>query len=674
MAYPERFTVAASHIQPTLEDSATISNEIKLALYALHQQATVGPCNQPKPWGWNAASNAKWQAWKELGELSAMEAMRLYVRTLDEEVPGWVEGIEREARPRPNGTAEHGAQGPADKGAEVDEKEAVGAGASTAASLPPAPAAPAPPAHKPRSVAEVVVEGSWVSPFIAAPRKPAPRYEHAVALLGPRAYVLGGSYSGRYLGDTWSLDLESLAWAPVAPSPAADGAGAGDGDGAALPPVAGHAALAWGAGVLAVGGHAGARRAETHLAVRALDPRRGAWTEVPTSWARGGPGGGAAASGSDSEAEAAPEAPARALHAPRGGHSASLLGTGLYVFGGEDAHRRALADLLVLDLPSMTWTAPLTTGKAPAPRTAHVATVWRERYLVIFGGGSVAHCFDDVHVLDTATLEWSQPEVEGPVPPPRAGHAAAVLGSTWYIVGGGNNAAGCADMYALDLGGLGRGEPLVWTLVGNTPPSSAIASEGLSLLSVPMAGCLVSFGGYNGKYHNSVHVYRPEGYVLVKAASAEARGAERGALPAGEGLRAGLDVGTRSSAQQPEDGEIERKNSEAAVARREAVVARESTAQELVLLRRQLATTQAALADAEQAARERDAHLEAEQSKVVRLEVEVAELRASLSRMAELERELDSYRLQATAAEPRKASGLWGFISGADANASPPRD
>ncbi|RMZ56230.1 hypothetical protein APUTEX25_002420 [Auxenochlorella protothecoides] len=388
MAYPERFTVAASHIQPTLEDSATISNEIKLALYALHQQATVGPCNQPKPWGWNAASNAKWQAWKELGELSAMEAMRLYVRTLDEEVPGWVEGIEREARPRPNGTAEHGAQGPADKGAEVDEKEAVGAGASTAASLPPAPAAPAPPAHKPRSVAEVVVEGSWVSPFIAAPRKPAPRYEHAVALLGPRAY---------------------------------------------------------------------------------------------------------------------------------------------------DAHRRALADLLVLDLPSMTWTAPLTTGKAPAPRTAHVATVWRERYLVIFGGGSVAHCFDDVHVLDTATLEWSQPEVEGPVPPPRAGHAAAVLGSTWYIVGGGNNAAGCADMYALDLGVLGRGEPLVWTLVGNTPPSSAIASEGLSLLSVPMAGCLVSFGGYNGKYHNSVHVYRPEGYVLVKAASAEARGAERGALPAGEG-------------------------------------------------------------------------------------------------------------------------------------------
>ena len=34
-----------------------------------------------------------------------------------------------------------------------------------------------------------------------------------------------------------------------------------------------------------------------------------------------------------------------------------------------------------------------------------------------------------------------------------------------------------------------------WTLVGNTPVESAIASEGLSLLTVPMAGCMVSFGG-----------------------------------------------------------------------------------------------------------------------------------------------------------------------------------
>lgn len=91
-----------------------------------------------------------------------------------------------------------------------------------------------------------------------------------------------------------------------------------------------------------------------------------------------------------------------------------------------------------------------------------------------------------------------------------AGHAGALLGDTWYVVGGGNNAAGCADMLALDLGPLG-GAPLAWAPVATAEPRSAIASEGLSLLAVqwPTAGALVAFGGYNGRYHNTVQVFRP---------------------------------------------------------------------------------------------------------------------------------------------------------------------
>lgn len=148
-------------------------------------------------------------------------------------------------------------------------------------------------------------------------------------------------------------------------------------------------------------------------------------------------------------------------------------------------------------------------GTPPGPRSAHAAAVFRDRYLLIFGGGSVAHCNNELHCLDTHTMEWSQPAFEGPVPPPRAGeargrrslvvrppllpgaatrpaaahplkldssalrvgyppphppthtppagHAGAILGTTWFIVGGGNNTSGCADMYALDLGPLGSG-------------------------------------------------------------------------------------------------------------------------------------------------------------------------------------------------------------------------
>jgi hypothetical protein len=46
--------------------------------------------------------------------------------------------------------------------------------------------------------------------------------------------------------------------------------------------------------------------------------------------------------------------------------------------------------------------------------------------MVVFGGGSVAHCNNELHVLDLLSLEWSVPDSEGPVPPPRAGESGRV--------------------------------------------------------------------------------------------------------------------------------------------------------------------------------------------------------------------------------------------------------
>jgi acyl-CoA-binding protein len=65
-----------------------LHNEAKLLLYALKQQADIGPCKDPKPWGWNVVESAKWQSWSQLGSMSQIEAMRLYVKTLDEEQVG----------------------------------------------------------------------------------------------------------------------------------------------------------------------------------------------------------------------------------------------------------------------------------------------------------------------------------------------------------------------------------------------------------------------------------------------------------------------------------------------------------------------------------------------------------------------------------------------------------
>ncbi len=67
-------------------------------------------------------------------------------------------------------------------------------------------------------------------------------------------------------------------------------------------------------------------------------------------------------------------------------------------------------------------------GKAPAARSAHVAAAFQGRYLIVFGGGSVAHCFDNLFMLDTETMHWTELESEGPVPPPRAGERKSRVG------------------------------------------------------------------------------------------------------------------------------------------------------------------------------------------------------------------------------------------------------
>ncbi len=48
---------------------------------------------------------------------------------------------------------------------------------------------------------------------------------------------------------------------------------------------------------------------------------------------------------------------------------------------------------------------------------------------------------------------------------PRAGHSGAVLGDIWYIVGGGNNVKGCADLLAADLAELPTSNTLTWHVV-----------------------------------------------------------------------------------------------------------------------------------------------------------------------------------------------------------------
>lgn len=541
-----------------------------------------------------------------------MEAMRLFVRTLEEEVSEWWSPELMEEEIFKSADMSDGKQ--------EEEQEGLRKDTSGSESV-----------VKRRSVAEVLVEGSWVSPYIDETRRPAPRYEHSAALVGNLLFLMGGNYAGRYLSDMWCFDLESLCWSRISGKQNAE-----EGERTAFPASAGHVAVPYNGDVLLIGGHE--RLERTKGKVKEFSPMNVySFGAVSKEW---------------SLVETSVEDGLSSGPLQRGGHSGSLIGSKVYIFGGETPNRSPLDELWVLDLESMTWSKPDVAGQAPVARSSHSAVTYQDRYVVIFGGGSIANCYNDLVVLDTQTMSWIWPEMTGPVPPVRAGHASALLGSVMYMIGGGNNTKGCADMYALDLKNFGSG-PLEWVLVGNTPAEAAIASEGLSLLCVPMAGCLISFGGYNGKYHNAVHVYRPENYVLESLQDMGKKGLEEG--------------GNRESSKSLASKDSEPLE-EAEASKREAAARKEANSLEVSIMRKQLESANEAVQKAEKLAAAAREALSEEEQKNMHLQVEIAELKKEAAKVKELESELQRYREREEMNGKPKTS-LWGYIAGSDAAA-----
>lgn len=93
-----------------------------------------------------------------------------------------------------------------------------------------------------------------------------------------------------------------------------------------------------------------------------------------------------------------------------------------------------------------------------------------------------------------------------------------------------------------------------------------------------------------------------------------------------------------------------------------AATAKEASAQELGIMRRQLVSAQTMLREKEAALAQTKQQLAVEQSKTFKLEAELAEMKSKLELMADLEKELEMYRKQG---ELRgKTGGIWGWVAG----------
>lgn len=135
----------------------------------------------------------------------------------------------------------------------------------------------------------------------------------------------------------------------------------------------------------------------------------------------------------------------------REGHTATAVGTRIFVFGGFTEQGYS-SDLFVLNTDDMAWERPPVAGVPPSGREGHTATLFRDR-LIIFGGFTDGGCLNDVAVLDTSTRTWVRPKVFGSPPLPRQDASAVRRGHTILYTGGCNFARQQCyrDSFVLDL-------------------------------------------------------------------------------------------------------------------------------------------------------------------------------------------------------------------------------
>lgn len=283
----------------------------------------------------------------------------------------------------------------------------------------------------------------------------------------------------------------------------------------------------------------------------------------------------------------------------------------------------------------------------------------------MFGGCSHSTCFNDLHVLDLHTMEWSQPEIRGDYVTPRAGHCGATINGNWFIVGGGDNKGGATETLVLDM------TKLVWSVVTKVNGRDPIASEGISVYSASIQGerYLFAFGGYNGTYNNEVFVMRPKIKESVKRKIYQSPAAAAAAAS----VSAAYSIGS---------GKTEYPKQEISSDTDETKEAKGLLESSLAEVRGENSMLQGKIDDLNSTHKELSKELAsvqgqlvAERSRCFKLEAQIAELQSMLASLPSIEAEVQSLRKEKSAleqdmehakTEQREGSrGVWGWLSGA---------
>lgn len=227
----------------------------------------------------------------------------------------------------------------------------------------------------------------WTIPQPVGPR-PSGRYGHTISTIGSTLYVFGGQYDDYFFDDLVSYDLSTLQssnskWVsikPTSPSP---------------PPRTNHTMITFEEKLYLFGGTDGKL---WYSDTWCYDPRSNTWTQIDC---------------------------AGYIPSPCEGHSATIVGDIMYVFGGRSSEGKDLGSLSALKIPSRKWFSFQNMGPGPSPRSGHSMTAFAGHKILIMGGecpefdpldpsGQEIASTNLVYVLDTSRINY----------PPSASEAA----------------------------------------------------------------------------------------------------------------------------------------------------------------------------------------------------------------------------------------------------------
>ncbi|KAL7598930.1 hypothetical protein Lser_V15G26066 [Lactuca serriola] len=307
--------------------------------------------------------------------------------------------------------------------------------------------------------------------------KPTPRFNHAAAVIGKKMIIVGGESGNGLLDDVQVLNFENFSWTTassrlyLSPSNLA----------LKIPACKGHCLVPWGKKVLLIGGRTSPP--SDRVSVWAFDAETESWSLM----------------------EAKGDIPVA-----RSGHSVVRAGSALILFGGEDMKRKKLNDLHMFDLKSLTWLPLHCTGPGPSSRCNHVAALYDDKLLLVFGGTSKSKSLNDLYSLDFETMMWSRIKIRGFHPSPRSGCCGVLCGTKWYIAGGGSRKKRHAEILVYDI------LKLEWSVVHSSSQQSITTNKGFSLVLIQKKETeyLVAFGGLKKEASDQVEVLMLENHDL----------------------------------------------------------------------------------------------------------------------------------------------------------------